>query len=281
MKKTILLLSFFAVFFGEAQQALLWKITPKEGKSSSYIFGTMHATCSDSVAENVVNALKETKQLCLELDMDNPNLQAEMINEASMKDNAKISSLVDKEDAKILNDYFTKNLGFPLLAIENLKPFFISSMFIQKLLDCEVKSIEALLVKLSLEQEKPIIGLESIKYQMEIFDKIPYEFQAQELLKSIKNDFKEDKLEFDKLSILYKNGDIEGMMQLNESSNNSMTKKYGHIILDERNFTWIKTIKEITSETPTFFGVGALHLPGKNGVLQLLKDNGFKVEVVK
>lgn len=281
MKKTILLLSFFVVFFGQAQQALLWKITPKEGKSSSYIFGTMHATCSDSLAENVLNALMGTKQLCLELDMDNPNLQAEMFNEASMKNNVKISSLVDKGDAKILNDYFTKNLGFPLLAIENLKPFFISSMFIQKLLDCEVKSIEALLVKLSLEQQKKIIGLETMKYQMEIFDKIPYEFQAQELLKSIKNDFKEDKIEFDKLSTLYRNGDIEGMMQLNEDSNNSMTKKYRHIILDERNFAWIKTIKEITSENPTFFGVGALHLPGKNGILNLLRDNGFKVELVK
>jgi uncharacterized protein len=281
MKRTLLFVSFFTAFTYQAQEALLWKITPKNAKTSSYLFGTMHATCDATLSKNVLKALDETKQLCLELDADDPSLQADMIKEANMKDNVTLSSLISKSDAEILNEYFTKNIGAPLMALENLKPFFISSMFIQKLLDCEAKSIEGALMQVSLEQNETVIGLETISDQMGVFDKIPYDFQAQELVNSIKDNYTKDKVEFTELMNLYAKGDIEGMMKLSEKSSSKLTKNYGNIMIDERNVLWIDKIEKITSEKPTFFGVGALHLPGENGVIELLRKRGFTVEVVQ
>ena len=52
-------------------------------------------------------------------------------------------------------------------------------------------------------------------------------------------------------------------------------------LVDNRNADWLTKMPEIMKKAPTFFVVGALHLPGEKGVLQLLKNAGYTVEPVK
>ena len=89
----------------------------------------------------------------------------------------------------------------------------------------------------------------------------------------------ESKNEFLKLVSLYDNEDIEGLLKLMTESDD-MTGKFAEELLDRRNQNWIPVIEQMAKEKATFFGVGAMHLPGDKGVIKLLRTAGFNVEPV-
>ena len=53
------------------------------------------------------------------------------------------------------------------------------------------------------------------------------------------------------------------------------------MLLNNRNKNWISKIDKYVKQKPTFIAVGAAHLGGQNGVISLLKKQGFKVEPVR
>ena len=116
---------------------------------------------------------------------------------------------------------------------------------------------------------------------MSIFDKIPYQLQAEELIKSIKNNFKDDKIEIDLLLKTYTTKNLNEMQRLADDSKNSIMKDYNNLLLNNRNANWIPLIERISKTKPTFFGVGAAHLYGNEGVISLLRRKGYNVQAIK
>jgi uncharacterized protein len=261
------------------EKSLLWKISGN-GIKTSYLFGTMHATCDATLSTKVTEGLDNTQQLYLELDMDDPSMQMEMIKGLNMANGKKMSDLATPEDYAIVEAFLKKNLNMSLKTINTFKPFFVSSLMITKLLDCPIKSIEEELMKAASANNKEVLGLETLKEQMDVFDAIPYQEQMDELVKTAKNDMADDKKEFKKLYDLYKQQDLNGMMEMTKESKNVMTSKFETELLTNRNANWIPRIIKIAAEKPTFFGVGAAHLGGEKGVIALLRKKGYKVEAV-
>jgi uncharacterized protein YbaP (TraB family) len=263
------------------EKALLWKISGNDLSQPSYLFGTIHATCDATLDEATLKALDETKQLFLEIDMDDPELQKQMMMNMTMKDGASLSNLISKEDFSIVDDFLQKNMGMSAKMIDNFKPFMISSMLLPKLLDCPIKSFEMELMKVAKEQEEEIYGLETISDQLDVFDQIPYQEQAEELVKTAKDGMKKDKLEMEKVMKIYMDKDIEKMLDLIAKSENKISSNYNDVLLINRNRKWISVIEQNSKEIPTFYGVGAAHLAGENGVINLLRKLGYTVEAVK
>jgi uncharacterized protein YbaP (TraB family) len=81
--------------------------------------------------------------------------------------------------------------------------------------------------------------------------------------------------------LLYEQKDIEGLLRIMNDSDNKITSENQDILLNNRNKNWIPIIIETIQETPTFFGVGAAHLAGEEGVINLLRVQGYTVEAVK
>lgn len=262
------------------EKSLLWKISGNGLKSPSYLYGTIHITCDATLQPGVVPAMDATQQLYLEMDMDDPTLQQGMAGGMMMKDGKKMTDLATPAEVKIIDDFLQKNLGMPLAAMNTIKPIFISMMFLTKMLDCELQSVESELMKISSEQNEEILGLETLADQMATLDAVPYEEQMAELVKSAKTDLANDRKETAQLTKLYTNQDIEGMLQAARESDNVTTSKYENELLVKRNRNWIDKIASIAKQKPTFFGVGAAHLAGDNGVIRLLRKRGFKVEAV-
>ncbi len=52
-------------------------------------------------------------------------------------------------------------------------------------------------------------------------------------------------------------------------------------MLDNRNKAWVEKMPAIMTEAPTLLQLGAGHLPGDNGVLNLLKQQGYTIEAMK
>jgi len=284
MRYVLLLFTLFISLFSNAQElekSLLWKISGNGLNKPSYLFGTIHLTCDTSLDENTLNALEATEQLYLELDMDDKSIQMQMMKLMMMKDGTKLSTLLSPEDFKILDEFMKKNLNMSAKLFDSFKPFMISSMLFPKMLDCKSQSVESELMKITKEQNEEIFGLEKAEDQMKVFDEISYQDQAEELLKTVKDNLEKDKKEFQEMITIYQNKDIEGMLKMMSDSDNKITSENQDILLNNRNKNWIPIMVKIMKDKPTFFGVGAGHLAGEEGVIKLLRKKGYKVEAVQ
>jgi uncharacterized protein YbaP (TraB family) len=284
MRKILYLVFGLFSCFNQAQpleNELLWKISGKGLEQPSYLFGTIHATCDATLDDTTLKALEDTKQLYLEIDMDDPMLQMQMIQGMAMKDGVTIASLVSEDEFVLLDEFLQQNIGMSAKMINTFKPFMLSSMLLPKLLDCEFQSIEMELMKVTKAQNEEVYGLETVSEQLAIFDKISYEEQVKELLKTAKSDLTKEKKEMKKVMDVYKTKDIEKMLVLMDESDNTISADNIDLLVVNRNKNWIPVIEKVIKNTPTFFGVGAAHLAGDTGVIKLLRKQGYKVESVK
>ncbi|AXG75022.1 TraB/GumN family protein [Flavobacterium arcticum] len=268
-------------FSQKTENSLLWKISGNGLSEPSYLYGTIHITCDATLDNNVLAALDATQQLYLEIDMDDPTMQTKMMGDMMMKDGKKMSQLVSVEDFDAIDKLLTKNVGMSAKMVDNFKPMMISMMLLPKMIDCPMQSIEGELMKVTAEQGEEIYGLETVAAQMAIFDAIPYEEQIEELVKSAKDDMAADKEKYKRMLAIYNSKDLNAIMAFMKEEENKMYDDHSDIMLDNRNKNWIAKIEEAAKTTPTFFGVGAAHLPGENGVINLLRKKGYKVEAIK
>jgi uncharacterized protein YbaP (TraB family) len=181
----ILLLLVVQAFAGEKEEkSLLWKISGNGLKESSYLFGTIHMICKDQfyMDESIENALASSKVLAMELNMADPNLMAEMQQLSVNPGFANIKGEFSPEQASALDKFLTTSYGAGLDQLGILKPFVLSSMVLIKMLPCaEQSSYEIFLTEKAKEQSKVVKGLESVAFQMGVFDQIPQKLQIDEL----------------------------------------------------------------------------------------------------
>jgi uncharacterized protein YbaP (TraB family) len=263
------------------KNSTLWKIEGSGLNKASYLFGTIHITCDATLENDVIKALDETKQIVLEIDMDDPDMQDKMMKGMYMKDGKTLKSIVNDEDYQAIDSLFISKMGISVKMIENVKPFFLTSMLYPKFIDCPMESFEAELMKVAKEQNEEIFGLETNDDQINVFEVIPYEDQVKDLVRTAKDNMAYDKANFAKLLSIYKDENITDMLNIMNDDNYSSVAEYQDELLDNRNINWIPKIKEYAEKQATFFGVGAGHLAGENGVINLLRQAGYTVTAVR
>ncbi len=265
--------------------SLLWKID-KEGFKSSYVFGTIHIIPSEDYffPANYAEAFKSVDQVAFEFDLEEAmdfNSQMSLMQKAMMNEDVTLKDLISDEDYVIVNDFF-KELGIPLFLLERMKPMFLSvfaesqSMFSDS---SDMRSYEMELMELAKNESKEIVGLETMDYQLSIFDSIPYEDQAKMLVESIKTESSGAESEIDTLIYYYKKQDLNQLSKLIHANEDYV--EYQDLLLNNRNRNWIPVMESLMLENTMFFAVGAGHLVGEEGVLTLLKDRGFSVIAVR
>jgi uncharacterized protein YbaP (TraB family) len=114
-------------------------------------------------------------------------------------------------------------------------------------------------------------GLETIQFQMNLLSEVSNEEQIKMLLLGLTK----DNSEFNKLLDTYLKKDIN---QLGTLMNNAdLSPEFYSNFIIKRNQKWIPIISELIQKKSTFIAVGAAHLPGKEGVLNLLQEAGYKI----
>jgi uncharacterized protein YbaP (TraB family) len=270
------------------EKSLLWKVTGK-GIKPSYVFGTIHMISEKDFFwdKSMAKAFKKTKKLVMEMDMSQQMVMAvQMMQLAPMKGGESLSDLVSEEDYKIIETYFTEEATSPQAKMtfgmaQKWQPMLLQSLLYMEMIDGPVKAYEMELTGMAKEADMAFGGLETVADQMAVFNSIPYKVQAEGLLEMIQNLKKGEKgvNEFTKILDLYKEQDVDGMLESMEGDLEEMNSKED--MLDNRNKKWIPQIIATSKDTPTFYAVGAGHLGGETGVIRLLRKEGFKVTAVK
>jgi uncharacterized protein len=265
----------FIVLFTSANAQLLYRISGNGLKQDSYLFGTIHTMPKEDfeMPKKVMDALKSSEAIAMEIDMNmSMSEQIEMAKMTLIPNGETLKNYMSDSAYIKLKSYCMDTLAWKESKFDkyaHMKPFFFSSVVLQEKIGKQ-KSFEMEFQKLAKKYDKPLMGLETVMYQMETIDRISIKDQIQFM-----DDFS-NMSEFDVMFDLYLKEDINALYTL-ISSETDMLPEFNHWFLEVRNANWIPVIEKQISKEATFIAVGAGHLGGTNGVLELLKKQGYTV----
>lgn len=279
----------------ETPKSVLWEVSGKDIKTS-YIFGTMHLMPKDDflIDTPTKKSFDAAEQVVFEIDMkemENPMVLMGVMGKMIMPGDTTIKDLITDEDYKLLKSKFDAS-GLPLEMMQNMKPMFLSMLTDGDALkgglsgapgadDGKTKtmSYELEFSKLAKTEKKSTAGLETMDFQLGLFDSIPLKAQADMLVEGLKNK-SDGKDEMKDMVKIYLDKDIEkmsGLISADKSSKNGMAS-FEAMFLDNRNRNWISKIEKLMHDKSSFIAVGAAHLGGAKGVLNLLKLKGYTIK---
>lgn len=286
MKKRLLFLmaALLPACFVVAQTAhtLLWRISGKGLARPSYLFGTMHILCADEVtlSDSLKAVIAGCDKVYFEINLGDMTAMLSAMKYMQMNDGATLNDLLTPAEYHKVEDYFHKHAStLPFGMLQRFKPMLISGLIEEQGLGCATTDgMELMIMKQLRPYNKPVDGLETVEFQAKLFDSIPYAEQARQLVDYIDSAEENKKMSRD-LAELYKKQDLDKIDELSRKGDPGM-EKYMDLLLYDRNRKWAKTLPDLFSGHSLLVAVGAAHLPGDNGVIDLLRRQGYTVTPV-
>jgi uncharacterized protein len=274
---------------------LLWEITPSNGAKSSYLMGTIHVTdhAINSLPDPLKKTIKNSKVLALELkEIANTRaLQAKMMantEKVMLPKGKKLWDILpDEVENKLRNHPTIKN--YPVAVVEGLRPWVIGLMFNKS--ECESTRAQtnfvldqtlAFLAELS---NVPVAGLETVDEQVNVFSGFSEQEEVEFLTLTIEPKIpSEDQLAT--MISLYKSRHVTALEPLmkhldKDPKSQKMTEKFVASLLGQRNVNMANRAAPLIDKGQAFIAVGALHLAGENGVVELLRKKGYRLKPAK
>lgn len=272
------------VFSTEASgKSLLWEISGNGLNKPSYFLGTMHLMCADDalISKNVKAIIQQTDMVFFEMDIDNASELLSGFFDLSAHRDKSLEDVLSEEEYLRVRSFFEKfNPAVPFTVLERQPPMMLSSLVYELLLPCEQKNgIEMKIIDEAYKQKKETKGLESMAFQAGIFDSIPFNEQAKDLLHSI-DSIETGRKMITEMMKVYREQDVEKLSEMSISEDNSLSS-HADLLLYKRNINWVNQFRGLTSKNAILFAVGAGHLGGEKGVLHLLKKQGYTVRPIQ
>lgn len=265
---------------------LLWKISGNGLEKPSYLFGTIHILCKEDafLSTKLTEAIREADRVYFELDMDNLFEMLGAMKQLKMKNDTTLADLLSPEEYEKARAFFEKkSTMLPFSVLETYKPMLASTLLMESGMACDAPvAMEQLIMEEAKKNSKTIDGLETMAYQMSIFDSIPYKLQAGELLKYITEEGKQSdgEKEFEMMMKAYRDQDLEKIAEMMKPAEAGIMQ-YEDLLLNNRNRNWVKKLKTVMPGKRLVIAVGAGHLPGEQGLINLLRKAGYTVTPVE
>jgi uncharacterized protein YbaP (TraB family) len=263
--------------------SLLWEISGRDLSHPSYLFGTMHLLCAEDaqLSDSLRYCIATAAQVYFEIDMDDMMETLGALKYLNMNNNTQLSDLITPAEYQRVKNYFkTNGQMLPMAMLDRIKPYFVSALISESKFPCPAKDgMEQVIMKEVKKKSTPIYGLETVQFQASVFDSIPYQRQAKDLVKMIDSSGKGEDSSDIKLMEVYRNQDLDKMQEM--TAGEEGMSDYIDLLLYNRNASWVKKMPAIMKGKPTLFAVGAGHLGGEKGVISLLRQAGYTVRPVK
>lgn len=262
-----------------AAASLLWQIE-KDGRTH-HLFGTIHISDADIIAlpAHVEQVVKSSRQLVIEAIADGPARQT-MAERSLLASNSLKNVVGEALFADVASA--ARARGVPPASLVRLKPWAVGLM-----LNVPTPSLEPVLdVHLQYrfqDSGRAVHALETIDEQLDIFDQLPMPDQIA-FLKSSLAQLEDFDTNMAHMKSLYLAGDLDSIHRFSEqqtsSADHPVMKQLMYRILDERNERMFTRVQPYLLESGTLIAVGALHLPGPQGLLQLFRQAGYTVKPI-
>jgi uncharacterized protein YbaP (TraB family) len=260
------------------QYNLLWRIEGNNLQEPSYLFGTMHVNDARAFhfSDSVLLALERCETFALEVHPD--TMMNSMFQElfAAPKEN-NLRQVLSEKEYQQLKQKFEQNSTLNLDEINIKSPSMLSSMMEpdEDKVDDKATFVDAYLFGIARTLNKSIWGLERMKDHQDAFSNYNKEQQRALLLELIADNYEADYQQMlNELVDVYKEGNITKIGTMA----NVFTAVDSQLI--RRNFVMVKSMEQLMQKQSLFAAVGTAHLPGKNGIIHILNQKGYRVSPV-
>ncbi|MDH3671294.1 MAG: TraB/GumN family protein [Gammaproteobacteria bacterium] len=261
-------------------RGLLWKIE-SPGREASYLFGTMHSADPrvTNVHQSVRDALNNASSFTMELLFNGANISS-MAEAMFFAKDQSLRAAVGDELFEQTKQAMAEH-GFPTRGLDSKKPWVVIMMLNTPPAEPGL-ALDLLLQLEATLQGKPTFGLETIEEQIGVFNDMSMEDQVT-LLRHAVRIHGEITREFERLVEIYRDGDLNRLVELVRGYKDEEGGAYDAMLerlLTRRNRVMVERMAPRLQEGNAFIAVGAAHLPGENGLLDLLDRAGYRVSAV-
>jgi uncharacterized protein len=277
-----LFIFFVSALFAQ-QNSLLWVISGNGINKPSYLYGTMHLRDSRLFCfpDSAQQKLDSCNVLALEVVIDFKDSKALMNAILVHDENQYLSKILTKQEYKKVKKAVRENCDLAtFIMIDKIRPLMLAASLMEAQMKNDVKYPMDIQFQLNAqEQGKRLYSLESAASQIAVLDKIPLDVQKQELLSAI-DSMPQNKVMLDSMIQMYLRQDLEGLQQVPEGVSAEFDLLWQTELIDKRNEIMVNGIKTLLPNGNAFIAIGAAHLGGEKGIVNLLRKDGYVVRPV-
>ena len=286
MKKKLLFCLLLALpALGNTQ--LLWEISGNHLKQKSYLFGSHHLvpiSFLDSI-KGIYPAFNSCENVVGEIILDDPAVIKKLQQAAVITTGKTTKDWLTDEQYAVADSILKSTIGMGLQELRFFKPAMIENIYVLALYDRyfqrdEDFQIDSYFQKIGKKEGKRLFSLETVEEQIQLLlESKSLEEQAQSLYETLTSSA-ELLTQIEALNDKYLAQDLEGLLELN-NNDTTQTEEERFALIDKRNIRWAEILPKQLALGNNFIIVGAMHLPGENGLIHLLQKQGYKVKPVK
>jgi uncharacterized protein YbaP (TraB family) len=261
----------------------LWRIQSEQ--NTVYLMGSLHLLKKENypLHKEIEKAFEDSKVLVLEVDLgeaNDPRTQQMMLMKGMFTDGRTLEKAIDEKTYDLAKMKLGE-LGVDIAPFNNFKPWFFATTLVtikmQALGFNPELGLDAYFFKKAKQSGKKVIGLETFEYQLGLLDKMSASNQELMVEQSL---LELDLIEKEMGSLVqaWSSGDTKGLEDTLLLSFKDFPELYNSLIIS-RNKKWLEDIESFLRERDHYMIiVGAGHLIGEKGLVELLKKKGYSVE---
>lgn len=263
-----------------SERGLLWRI--EAAGRPSYLFGTIHSEDPrvTDLSTPVKTTLDGASRFVMEL-VPNEDVAIQLATRMVMTDGRRLKELLGGEAYATAVSALAER-GVPPELVERLKPWSIV-MLLSMPTPKGGLALDLVLYARAKEKGQPTFGLETAQEQLDVFDKMAMPDQVQ-LAKETLKQVNVLPAMLAAVHTAYLSRDLARLSEINErytkSGNAALAERVMSRLLAQRNQRMVQRMEPYLKQGNAFIAVGALHLPGKEGLLALLRERGYRVNAV-
>jgi uncharacterized protein YbaP (TraB family) len=273
-----MVLAFAAEAADSFDSGLLWRVE-STGVAPSYLFGTMHSDDPGVVKlpMPVQRAFDQAQSVTLEVVLD-PGSLLTMTSALLLTDGGSLESLIGRRLYERTLEAMSAR-GIPDMLVANMKPWAVAVTLMTPPGNNGVV-LDHVLYQGAVAAGKKVHGLETVGEQMGLFDGLSRKDQIT-LLEDTLDNLDTIGQMLDELQAAYLDRDLKRLLEINEASmrdsDPQLAEAFNREVIVERNHRMAERMQSRLREGQQFIAVGALHLAGKEGLLKLLSERGYRL----
>ena len=261
------------------KKSLLWEVKNAEGKTCSYLFGTIHAIDESKFfyPKKLEKIVSKCDAICLEIagiSTNAPSVEKLMMSEKSINQLFSISQMDSihqwaEQFLLMKPEQFDQNF-------DRAKPFLLMQFILKSSLPEKTKSYEIQFEEIAKMNKKELLGLETVDFQLSLFDNMSVDNQVKMVMETLREGENSQK-KFEEMEQIYLDQDLDRLYRLTKDDSNYLNRSF----LEDRNLDWIPKFTNMMKDKVVFIAVGAAHLAGPEGVIELFIKEGFQLTPIK
>jgi uncharacterized protein YbaP (TraB family) len=265
-----------------ASRHTLWKVSGR--KSTVYLLGSMHFLRPDSypLAAPITQAFSNAAIAAFEADIDQldaPAVQMKLLSKATLPPGQTLRQQLSPQTYRQFSNQVAQ-AGLPLLLFDSFKPLMaamtLELLELQKLGYSPEQGVDKHFHKLARECGKAMVSLETVDFQIDLITGLSKE-EGEMMVKTTLEEIDTTKKQFADLLKAWQTGDAAGLEDLLNTARREAPAVFKRMVAD-RTARWVPKVEELLDGGKTAIViVGAGHLVGKDGLVELLRNKGLTV----